>query len=99
MAKAIGPSFSDELKAAGLSGLPFSWGSDGAIQFDPRMTQAQKDAVLAVYAAHNPASVASPSPRDLDLADLRAKIDDYANDPAALPKVKAILLALKRLQA
>jgi len=99
MPKAIGPSFPDELKVAGLTGLPFSWGSDGSIQFDSRMTQAQKDAVNAVYAAHNPATAAGPSQRDLDLADLKTKIDDYAGDVTALPKVKAILLALKKLQA
>jgi len=54
--KAIGPSFEIELKAAGLLGLPFSWGGDGSIQFSPDMTQSQKDAVLAVYDSHDPAS-------------------------------------------
>ena len=58
--KAIGPSFADELKAVGLLGLPFSWGSNGDIQFDPRMTPAQKDAVLAVYAAHDPTKPVLP---------------------------------------
>jgi hypothetical protein len=52
--KAIGPSFSDELKAAGLLGLPFTWGADGVIQFNAAMTQAQIDAVNACHAAHNP---------------------------------------------
>lgn len=52
--KPIGPSFSDELKAAGLMGLPFAWGADGAFHFDPRMTQTQIDAVMVVYTAHDP---------------------------------------------
>lgn len=52
--KAIGPNFFNELSAAGLIGLPFSWGADGVIEFDPRMTQPQIDQVNAVYAAHDP---------------------------------------------
>jgi len=52
--KAIGPGFAEELQAAGLLGLPFSWGSDGDIQFGSTMTIAQIDAVNAVYAAHDP---------------------------------------------
>lgn len=57
--KAIGPTFADELKAAGLLGLPFSWGADGTIEFRADMPQVQRDAVLAVYAAHNPAALPS----------------------------------------
>jgi hypothetical protein len=52
----IGPTFGAELIAAGLGGLPFSWGSDGS--FEPAdlssLSAAQKAGVLAVYAAHNP---------------------------------------------
>lgn len=54
MAKLIGPTFSAELAAAGLIGLPFSWGSDGVIQFGSDMTQTQINAVNTVYAAHDP---------------------------------------------
>lgn len=53
----IGNTFSDELKAAGLLGLPFSWGADGSFEFSPTMTQEQRDAVMAVYAAHDPDAV------------------------------------------
>lgn len=61
MAKGIGPTFPVELQAAGLLALPFSWGSDGQIVFDESVTKAQRDAVLAVYAAHDPlAKLASP---------------------------------------
>lgn len=52
--KTIGPSFFDEIKAAGLAGLDFAYGADGAFVFDPRMTPEQIAAVEAVYAAHEP---------------------------------------------
>lgn len=50
----IGSNFALDLKAAGLHGLPFSWGSDGSFEFGQSMTQEQIDGVLAVYAAHVP---------------------------------------------
>ena len=52
--KNIGPTFAAELDAARLTGLPFSWGDDGVIQFGPSMTKDQKDAVSVVYEAHDP---------------------------------------------
>jgi hypothetical protein len=52
--KPIGPSFSAELKAAGLLNLAFSWGEDGAISFGEEMTPQQIAGVQAVYAAHDP---------------------------------------------
>lgn len=57
MTKAIGPTFGAELKAAGLLGLPFVWGSDGTILFDSLMTPNQIDAVMAVCTAHDPSKV------------------------------------------
>ena len=50
----IGPSFPDELKAAGLFGLPFSWGADGHFTFDPALAAEKVTAIQAVYAAHDP---------------------------------------------
>lgn len=61
MSKPIGPSFYDELKAAGLLGLPFSWSDDGDILFGDAMTQQQRDAVMAVYQAHDPSAPAKPT--------------------------------------
>ena len=52
--KAIGPSFSYELAAAGLLGLPFTRSPDGVIAYGEVMTDAQQAAVEAVYAAHDP---------------------------------------------
>ncbi|MBI4561518.1 MAG: hypothetical protein HY724_05690 [Candidatus Rokubacteria bacterium] len=49
---AIGPTFSDELRAAGLAGLQFSWGEDGALEFDGSMTPEERQAVQAVYDTH-----------------------------------------------
>jgi hypothetical protein len=51
--KIIGPSFGMELEAAGLLGLPFSWGEDGLFGLE-NCTQSEQDAVNAVLAAHDP---------------------------------------------
>lgn len=51
---AIGPSFSDELAAAGLLGLPFTWSPEGVIEFGEGVTDAQKADVEAIYATHDP---------------------------------------------
>lgn len=55
--KNIGPTFSAELSAAGLLGLPFAWAADGALTFGDAMTAEQIAAVEAVYAAHDPSAV------------------------------------------
>jgi Spy/CpxP family protein refolding chaperone len=51
--KTIGPSFSGEIQDAGLMGLPFSWGSDGDIQYGESITDNQRVAIEAVYDAHD----------------------------------------------
>ena len=85
MAKAIGPSFADELKIAGLLGLPFSWGADGNIQFDARMAPGQIAAVNGVYAAHNPATPALPDPEG------KAALLAAVASAASLIDIKAVL--------
>ena len=52
--KKIGATFGEELKSAGLGGLPFSWTEDGEFWFSDDMTPEQIEAVQAVYAAHIP---------------------------------------------
>lgn len=52
--KPIGPSFYDELAAAGLAGAPFAWSASGEFLFDEAMTEAQRDLVKQVYEAHDP---------------------------------------------
>ena len=75
MASRIGPSFGEEIVAAGLGGLPFSWGSDGTFEFAPSMTQAQRNAVLAVYAAHD---LTRESQRDIDERTARDRLSALA---------------------
>jgi hypothetical protein len=50
----IGPDFYNELVAAGLNGLPFSWSSDGTIFGRENLTAQQNSSLDAVIAAHNP---------------------------------------------
>lgn len=65
----IGPNFPNELKRAGLSGQPFSWGPDGVF-FPEGTPQSLKDSVNAVLAAHDP-----ETPNALDeIAALEAQI-------------------------
>ncbi len=52
--KAIGPTFPAELQAAGVLELQFSWDMDGNIYFGESITEEQKTAIEAVYAAHDP---------------------------------------------
>src|ERR1700694_4735954 len=50
----IGPTFYGELLAAGLAGLPFSWGDDGVVQGRQNLTALQNAALDQVIAAHEP---------------------------------------------
>lgn len=57
--KKIGETFGHEIEAAGLAGLPFSWGSDGRIEFGSPMKPEEIAGVQAVYDAHDPEAVRS----------------------------------------
>ena len=52
--KQIGPNFANELAAANLAGLPFSWDAAGDITYAEAITPQQQAAIAAVYAAHDP---------------------------------------------
>jgi hypothetical protein len=52
--KKIGSTFGEELKAAGLGGLPFSWTEDGDFWFAESLTEEQIERIQAVYADHVP---------------------------------------------
>lgn len=52
--KRIGKTFAQELSAAGLLGVIGSWGDDGSIDISVTATPEQRDAVQAVYDAHDP---------------------------------------------
>lgn len=49
----IGPTFGDEVIAAGLGGLPFSWGSDGDIQGVENLTAEQVNKLETVVDDHD----------------------------------------------
>lgn len=56
----IGPTFGDELIAAGLGGLPIAWSPDGRIAGREKLTAAQNTALDAVIAAHDPSKKMVP---------------------------------------
>jgi hypothetical protein len=58
----IGPNFANEVAAAGLNGLPFTWNKDGVNLNDPNLTPEQIDAINVVIAAHDPTK---PNPHTL----------------------------------
>ncbi len=68
--KRIGPSFWDELVAAGLAGINMSWSDNGQFTFGDDMTQQQKATVTMVLATH--VSPPPPPPRDLTAEELAA---------------------------
>lgn len=101
----IGDSFGAELAAAGLAGLAFSWGPDGDIQGRENLTAAQKTALDAVIAAHNPAAPAPKEPAAVDneltqsLA-LRGLVRMLAAAGiAGLPATEAGLIAAIKIEA
>jgi hypothetical protein len=68
---AIGPTFGDEVIAAGLGGLPFSWDKDTSLIDMSRLTADQIGTLNSVIAAHNPNATVVPktvSPRQARLA-------------------------------
>jgi len=55
MAKQLGPTFGDETIAAGLGGLPFTWGAtDDTISGRENLTTEQNTTLDGVVAAHDP---------------------------------------------
>ena len=56
MTKQLGPTFGNEVVAAGLGGLPFSWGdTDDSIAGRENLSAADNTTLDGVVAAHNPA--------------------------------------------
>ena len=54
MATTFGPTFGDEVHAAGLGGLSFSWQLEGTILGRENLTAAQNKTLDDVIAAHDP---------------------------------------------
>lgn len=77
----FGPTFGDELIAAGLGGLPFSWCGDGSTHGAEALTPSQQAALQAVIAAHDPTKRPVPqsvTPLQGRLALLSANLLDQA---------------------
>ena len=65
MTKQLGPTFGDEVHAAGLGGAPFSWGAtDDTIQGRENLTIEQNTTLDGVVAAHDPTKQPVPVPEN-----------------------------------
>lgn len=74
LAHAIGPSFAAECAAAGLEGLPFSYGADG-VTAGAALDAASLAKLQAVIAAHDPTKAAPiPVPDGPTLGDWRVAL-------------------------
>jgi len=88
MTKQIGPSFPGELEAAGLSQKVNSFvigGTDADI-YAPDLTGAERRALEAVIAAHDPSAQSKPPAPD-PIADLAVML----RNPAKALRLKALL--------
>lgn len=54
MSKGFGPTFGDEVHAAGLNGLPFVWCEDGQLSGRELLTPEQNAKLDAIVAGHDP---------------------------------------------
>lgn len=54
MTKTLGPNFGNEVIAAGLGGLPISWGETDADMNVADLTDAQRSILASIIAAHDP---------------------------------------------
>lgn len=90
----IGPRFAEELAAAGVFGLPFSWDANGNITWGAAITPAQRATILAVIAAHNPSAPATDTDavRDAYVA-AKAAMTTFAAD-STLANAKPALIKL-----
>lgn len=75
----LGKNFSDDLAAAGLAGLPISWGDDGTIHGRENLTPEQDAALDTVIAAHVPAA----PPRIITYAAFEDRFTDTEADAIA----------------
>ena len=71
----IGPRFLEELEAAGLVGLPFSWGDDGDVQGWDNLTAEQSVLLKGVVDAHDPTLAASDEYKRLRAAEYPSIVD------------------------
>jgi hypothetical protein len=91
----IGPKFSEDIRAAGLAGLPFAWTEDG-ITYGSTLTPEQRAAIEAVLASHNPQAPATDRDdvRDAYVAAKNALETFAANSTLANAKPALLKLGL-----
>jgi hypothetical protein len=66
MGKPLGPTFGDECIAAGLGGLPFSWGATSDDMITDQLTADQRGVLQTVIDAHDPTKQPAPQPTPAD---------------------------------
>jgi hypothetical protein len=88
-----GANFYNEIAAAGLATLPFSWGSDGVNLSDPRLTAPQKTAINAVLAAHDPTKPDQTMIITVTSAAAPLAAGTYALDPTSQAQLAALATA------
>lgn len=62
MGKPLGPTFGDEVIAAGLGGLPFSWGETSDDMITDQLTPEQMATLQTVIDAHDASKQRTPQP-------------------------------------
>jgi hypothetical protein len=90
--KTYGTTFPQELIAAGVGGLPFSWAADGSFNFDDSITPEQRATIQAVADAHDPLA----TPVKSALEQIRALEAQYSDQQARLSRQSLLILALDR---
>jgi hypothetical protein len=93
----IGPSFGDEILAAGLGGLPFSWGSDGVFGTE-NLTIAQNATLNTVIATHDSTKKISASILSQDLM-AQLTVADYSAIKTAIAANDSFGLLWSTMQA
>lgn len=98
MTKALGSTFGDEVIAAGLGGLPISWGPTSEDIISDQLTVDEAATLAAVVAAHNPDA---PLPESVMSQDLMAQFTaaDAAAIQAAIGSSVQLWLLWSSLQA
>ena len=84
MAKDLGPTFGDEVIAAGLGGLPFSWGATSDDIFGRENLTSEQNATLdGVIEVHDPTKqiVPKPEPEDVVLYNHENRIRSLEGEP------------------
>jgi hypothetical protein len=82
MTNKIGPTFANELDAAGLGGAAISWMADGTYNIDG-LNAAQQQMFLQVLAAHDPTKQLSPVLSYLQFRALFTAVENQAIMAAA----------------